>query len=160
MQNGFVESFNGRLRDECLNEHLFSNLDEARQIIEEWRIDYNTNRRTRASMGSHQPSLQPAPLSSYWTTLVRTFVAYFLERDPFQQAELLDGPIRTGDFVRHTRDGESRERLREAFNTPFYPMILVTNQVMQEGLDLSQAQPWCLTVNRRGVPTPISEPSY
>ena len=44
MQNGFVESFNGRLRDECLNEHLFSNLKEARQIIEEWRIDYNTNR--------------------------------------------------------------------------------------------------------------------
>ena len=44
MQNGFVENFNGRLRDECLNEHLFTNLSEARQIIEEWRIDYNTNR--------------------------------------------------------------------------------------------------------------------
>ena len=44
MQNGFVESFNGRLRDECLNEHLFTNLNEARQIIEEWRIDYNINR--------------------------------------------------------------------------------------------------------------------
>ena len=44
MQNGFVESFNGRLRDECLNEHLFANLTQARRIIEEWRIDYNTNR--------------------------------------------------------------------------------------------------------------------
>ena len=44
MQNGFVESFNGRLRKECLNEHLFANLNEARQTIEEWRIDYNTNR--------------------------------------------------------------------------------------------------------------------
>ena len=44
MQNGFVESFNGRLRDECLNEHLFANLTEARDIIEEWRNDYNTNR--------------------------------------------------------------------------------------------------------------------
>ena len=44
MQNGFVESFNSRLRDECLNEHLFANLNEARQIIEEWRIDYNTKR--------------------------------------------------------------------------------------------------------------------
>jgi putative transposase len=44
MQNGFVESFNGRLRDECLNEHLFRNLNEARQIIEDWRIDYNTTR--------------------------------------------------------------------------------------------------------------------
>ena len=43
-QNGFVESFNGRLRDECLNEHLFANIAQARRIIEEWRIDYNTNR--------------------------------------------------------------------------------------------------------------------
>lgn len=42
MQNGFVESFNGRLRDECLNEHLFANLNHARRIIEDWRIDYNT----------------------------------------------------------------------------------------------------------------------
>ena len=40
MQNAFVESFNGRLRDECLNEHLFSSLREARRIIEAWRIDY------------------------------------------------------------------------------------------------------------------------
>jgi len=52
MQNGFVESFNGRLRGECLNEHLFANLNEARQIIGEWRIDYT-------STGSRQPSLQP-----------------------------------------------------------------------------------------------------
>jgi putative transposase len=43
-QNGFIESFNGRLRDECLNEHLFASLPEARRIIEEWRIDYNTLR--------------------------------------------------------------------------------------------------------------------
>jgi len=43
-QNAFVESFNGRLRDECLNEHLFSSLGDARSLIEEWRIDYNTQR--------------------------------------------------------------------------------------------------------------------
>jgi putative transposase len=44
MQNAFVESFNGRLRDECLNEHVFTSLDEARRIVEAWRIDYNTVR--------------------------------------------------------------------------------------------------------------------
>lgn len=43
-QNRFIESFNGRLRDECLNEHLFASLPEARRIIEEWRNDYNTLR--------------------------------------------------------------------------------------------------------------------
>jgi len=44
MQNALVESFNGRLRDECLNEHIFGNLAEARKIIESWRINYNTQR--------------------------------------------------------------------------------------------------------------------
>lgn len=43
-QNGFVESFNGRFRDECLNEHLFGSLPAARRIIEAWRSDYNTTR--------------------------------------------------------------------------------------------------------------------
>lgn len=55
MQNGFVESFNGRLRDECLNEHLFASLPEARRIIEAWRIDYNTNR-PHTSLGGLTPS--------------------------------------------------------------------------------------------------------
>jgi putative transposase len=60
MQNGFVESFNGRLRDECLNEHLFTNLNEARQIIEEWRIDYNTNRR-HSSLNGLTPEFAARP---------------------------------------------------------------------------------------------------
>ena len=44
MQNGFVESFNGRLRDECLNEHLFDGLADARRIITSWQADYNDER--------------------------------------------------------------------------------------------------------------------
>lgn len=44
VQNAFVESFNGTLRNECLNEHWFLDLPEARQMIENWRIDYNQNR--------------------------------------------------------------------------------------------------------------------
>ena len=44
MQNGFVESFNGRLRDELLNETLFSSLAQAREKLACWRADYNTSR--------------------------------------------------------------------------------------------------------------------
>ncbi len=44
MQNGLVESFNGRLRDECLNEHLFPTLRHARHLIAVWRDDYNHHR--------------------------------------------------------------------------------------------------------------------
>jgi putative transposase len=43
-QNAYVESFNGRLRDECLNEHWFTNLLQARAIIETWRREYNEER--------------------------------------------------------------------------------------------------------------------
>lgn len=55
-QNAFVESFNGRLRDECLNENLFGNLAEARHIIENWRIDYNTQR-PHTSLGGLAPAV-------------------------------------------------------------------------------------------------------
>ena len=44
IQNAFIESFNGRLRDELLNETLFSSLSHAREILAAWRADYNTNR--------------------------------------------------------------------------------------------------------------------
>ncbi len=44
IENAFVESFNGRFRDECLNENWFMTLQEAQKIIEHWRIDYNKDR--------------------------------------------------------------------------------------------------------------------
>lgn len=43
-QNGSIESFNGKLRDECLNENLFMTLEEAKEIVERWRVKYNTQR--------------------------------------------------------------------------------------------------------------------
>jgi len=43
-QNAYIESFNGKFRDECLNEHWFSTLAEARVLINEWRRDYNERR--------------------------------------------------------------------------------------------------------------------
>ena len=54
VQNAYVESFNGRLRDECLNEHWFTTLDEARRLIEAWRQDYNTVR-PHSSLGNLTP---------------------------------------------------------------------------------------------------------
>ena len=55
MQNAYVESFNGKLRDECLNEHWFWNLAEAREVIEAWRMDYNETR-PHSSLGNLTPS--------------------------------------------------------------------------------------------------------
>ncbi len=55
MQNGFVESFNGSFRDECLNETLFSTLSEAKTKITEWKDDYNQNR-PHSSLGNITPN--------------------------------------------------------------------------------------------------------
>ena len=44
VENGFIESFNGRLRDECLNVNVFFSLADAREKLERWRQDYNTCR--------------------------------------------------------------------------------------------------------------------
>ncbi len=44
MQNGSIESFNGRFREECLDQSWFTSLPEARRIIEAWRLDYNQHR--------------------------------------------------------------------------------------------------------------------
>jgi putative transposase len=54
VQNAFVESFNGKMRDECLNEHWFGTLAEARQTIEAWRKDYNEVR-PHSSLGNRTP---------------------------------------------------------------------------------------------------------
>jgi len=50
-QNAYIESFNGRLRDECLNEHWFPNLLHARSEIERWRREYNEERPKKALGG-------------------------------------------------------------------------------------------------------------
>ncbi len=55
MQNGFVESFNGRMRDEFLNETLFRNLAHARDLIAAWVTDYNTAR-PHSALGYQTPA--------------------------------------------------------------------------------------------------------
>ena len=43
-ENGYIESFNGKLRDELLNLEIFNTLYEAQVLVERWRVDYNTTR--------------------------------------------------------------------------------------------------------------------
>jgi len=54
VQNAFIESFNGKMRDECLNEHWFLTLGEARETIEAWRRDYNEVR-PHTALGNRTP---------------------------------------------------------------------------------------------------------
>jgi putative transposase len=62
-QNAWIESFNGRLRDELLNGWQFDSLLEARVIIEDWRIDYNWQRPHTA-----HGDLTPGEFAATWTT--------------------------------------------------------------------------------------------
>ena len=63
-QNAFIESFNGRLRDELLNETLFRSLDHARQMLALWKDDYNTVR-PHSARGNVPPAIY-AELSDPW----------------------------------------------------------------------------------------------
>ena len=54
-QNGFIESFNARLRDECLNETIFTSLAQARTVLTAWRHDYN-HHRPHSSLGNMTPA--------------------------------------------------------------------------------------------------------
>ena len=55
MENAFIESFNGRLRDECLNLHRFMGMAHAQQLLDSWRHDYN-HRRPHGALGHLTPS--------------------------------------------------------------------------------------------------------
>ena len=55
MQNGYIESLNGRMRDELLNESLFIDLDQARRLFGAWIADYNTTR-PHSSLGYKTPA--------------------------------------------------------------------------------------------------------
>ena len=63
MQNGYVESFNGKMRDELLNETLFFSLDHARKAITEWVEDYNT-RRPHSALAYQTPAAFAAKLAA------------------------------------------------------------------------------------------------
>ena len=62
-QNAYVESFNGRFRDECLNEHWFTSLAHARMVIENWRREYN-DERPKEALGGLTPSAYAKQLTT------------------------------------------------------------------------------------------------
>ena len=64
-ENGYCESFNGKLRDECLNGEIFYSLKEAQIVIERWRVEYNTER-THSELGYRPPA--PAAYSPLVST--------------------------------------------------------------------------------------------
>lgn len=68
-QNAYIESFNGRFRDECLNEHWFLNLAHAQAIIEAWRREYNEERPKKA-LGGLTPAAYARQLASKSATVV------------------------------------------------------------------------------------------
>lgn len=72
-QNGIVESFNGKLRDECLNREWFTSVQEARLVIEQWRIFYN-HQRPHSSLTYRSPATirQELQLSDNLNTLTTT----------------------------------------------------------------------------------------
>lgn len=63
MQYGYVESFNGRMRDELLNETVFTSLPQARAVIAAWVIDYNTTR-PHSALGYQKPAAHAAKLKA------------------------------------------------------------------------------------------------
>jgi putative transposase len=75
MHNGYIESFNGRMRDELLNESLFMDLDQAQQLIGAWITDYNTAR-PHSSLGYKTPAAYAGTLSApTGVTLVKALTA-------------------------------------------------------------------------------------
>jgi putative transposase len=64
-QNAFIESFNGRLRDECLNETLFTSLAQARSVLAAWQFDYNRGR-SHLSLGGATPAEVASRRAPQW----------------------------------------------------------------------------------------------
>ena len=63
VENGFIESFNGRLRDECLNVDVFFTLDDVREKLARWQVDYN-GLRPHSSLQDQAPAIFAADWSA------------------------------------------------------------------------------------------------
>ena len=71
-----------------------------------------------------------------WRARVAEFLAYIPRLGARERADVLAQALKAGTFVAASTDGDQRGRIQDAFNTPFFPMILVGNKTIQEGLNL------------------------
>jgi hypothetical protein len=121
VENGFVESFNGRLRDECLNVEVFFDVPDARMKLEQWRVDFNHSRphsslndRTPAEFRTTAAADQPFALPTGHTA-VSTACQGFAYAG--QNTPALDRPLRPPSATRMRAKGTSeRPKILEAVN--------------------------------------------
>jgi hypothetical protein len=87
LENAFIESFKGRLRDECLNAHVFASTVEAQRVLEAWRLDYSHVAHIAAWQIEHLPR---------WAQCGSTHVT---QRHADRLIPILDGMITGGALV-------------------------------------------------------------
>lgn len=108
VQNAFIESFNGKFRDECLNQNWHTSLEDARRIIEAWRMDYNTVR-PHSSLGSREPGALRARLTvPHWCRITTAQIEW--KRRNYAVAEVrgrFSGGDVGPDLVRKCGSGSS-----------------------------------------------------
>lgn len=101
---------------------------------------FDVNSVESARLLDHVDAFWGTPTGLGYVRRLKDFLLYFHDQVQEEaQLELLEGDLLKGYFARQTSEAETRTRLREAFNTPLYPMVLIANEVMQEGLDLHRA---------------------
>jgi hypothetical protein len=123
MQNGFIESFNGRLRDELLNETLFSSLSRARTALANWRADYNTAR-PHSQLGWQTPAAFAWLL---YQSSARPHHDVLVVEDGVVERLQISDPIRHARKIGMDRDRHDARRLRPVAIKPV-ELILSTPQ--------------------------------
>ena len=118
VENGFIESFNGRLRDECLNVDVFFTLKDAREKLAHWQEDYNVLRPHSSLQDQAQPPLQqsgwrPNPRSRQDLNTGDTHVSYGRFAAPHRRLKpIMRRPIPQVSFGLHSRGGSVGWRTR------------------------------------------------
>ena len=98
VENAFIESFNGRLRDECLNVHVFASTSEAQQVLDAWRRDYNQVRPHSALQDR-----TPAEMGALWVDSRDARESTAVREDGIETE--ITGPFVTISPVLNSRDG-------------------------------------------------------